>query len=102
MLAHHEDVRGAWIELHVVARPFPDVPAIEVTVALGVGPDAISGRTSSGALALDVPAAVALALGRHGIALDVSGPCTGCHDRWYSHRRGDAGRQAVVAWSEVA
>jgi len=51
--------------------------------------------------ALDVPAAVAAALARRGVALDVIGPCTGCDDRWYSHRvRGDAGRHALVAWFE--
>ncbi len=30
------------------------------------------------------------------------GPCTGCDERWFSHRRGDAGRHAVVAWYEAA
>ncbi len=88
--------------IHPCCYEFGAADLAEVAGALGVEPDAISGRTSNGALALDVPAAVAVALGRHGIALDVSGPCTGCDERWYSHRRGDAERQAVVAWSEVA
>ena len=88
--------------IHPCCYEFGAADLAEVAVGLGVGPDAISGRTSTGALALDVPAAVAVALGRHGIALDVSGPCTRCDDRWYSHRRGDPERQAVVAWSEAA
>jgi copper oxidase (laccase) domain-containing protein len=88
--------------IHPCCYEFGAVELAEVAVGLDVGSDAISGRTSSGALALDVPAAVAVALGRHGIALDTIGPCTGCDDRWYSHRRGDPERQAVVAWSEVA
>jgi copper oxidase (laccase) domain-containing protein len=58
--------------------------------------------SSSGAVSLDVPATVALALDAHGIGLDVVGPCTGCDDRWFSHRRGDAERHAVVVWNEHA
>ncbi len=88
--------------IHPCCYEFGAGDLAEVAAGLGVDPAAISGRTSTGALALDVPTAVAVALGRHGIALDVSGPCTGCDDRWYSHRRGDPERQAVVAWSEVA
>lgn len=66
-------------------------------------PDAVASSTSQGAPALDVPATVAASLARHGIVLDVEGPCTGCDDRWYSHRvRADAGRHAVVAWWEPA
>jgi len=88
--------------IHPCCYEFGAAELAEVAVGLGVDPDAISGLTSTGALALDVPAAVAVALGRHRITLDVSGPCTGCDDRWYSHRRGDPERQAVVAWSEAA
>ena len=67
-------------------------------------PDAVDGRTSAGKLALDVPATLAVLLARHGVELDVTGPCTGCDDRWFSHRvRTDLGRHAVVAsWGEVA
>jgi polyphenol oxidase len=68
-----------------------------------ISPESIAGTTAtSGALALDVPAAVAAALARHGVALDVIGPCTGCDERWFSHRRGDVERHAVVAWYEAA
>lgn len=65
-------------------------------------PDAVEGRTSGGRRALDVPATVAALLARHGVVLDVIGPCTGCDDRWFSHRaRTDLGRHAVVAWWEA-
>jgi len=73
-------------------------------VAGGVGADRaqISGATSEGRRSLDVPAAVRSALARHDIELAVTGPCTGCDERWYSHRvRADLGRHAVVAWSEA-
>ena len=88
--------------IHPCCYEFGATELAEVAAGLGVDVDAISGRTSAGALALDVPAAVAVALGHHGIALDVTGGCTGCDDRWYSHRRGDPERQAVIAWSEAA
>lgn len=71
-----------------------------VASGLGVVPDRIAAVASSGAMALDVPAAVAIGLAVHDIELDVVGPCTGCDDRWFSHRRGDAERQAVVVWNE--
>ena len=59
--------------------------------------------TADGRSFLDVPAAVAAALGRRGIDLDVVGPCTSCDERWFSHRaRGDDGRHALVAWTTAA
>jgi polyphenol oxidase len=61
----------------------------------------VAGRTSSGAPALDVPAAVAAALAELDVPLDASAArCTACGDGdWYSHRaRGETGRHAVVAW----
>lgn len=69
-------------------------------VASGVHsePERVSGRSSEGRPALDVPAAVASALAHHGVRLDVVGPCSGCDERWFSHRRRvDTGRHAVVA-----
>lgn len=61
-------------------------------------PVEIAGRTRDGSTSLDVPAAVRFALDHHGIVLDVAGPCTGCDDRWFSHRvRADLGRHATVA-----
>ncbi len=66
---------------------------------LATSPDAVAGRTSGGGLALDVPATVAASLARRGVDVDVSGPCSGCNDRWFSHRvRAEPGRHAVVAW----
>ena len=74
-------------------------------VASGVGAttDEIAGSTRGGRQALDVPGAVAAALGRHGITLDVIGPCTACDERWFSHRaRNEDGRHAVVAWTTAS
>jgi polyphenol oxidase len=71
-------------------------------VAAGVGAttDQIAGSTRAGGQALDVPGAVAAALGRHGVTLDAVGPCTACDERWFSHRaRHEDGRHAVVAWT---
>ena len=67
-------------------------------------PDAVDGRTALGRRALDVPATIAASLARHGVVLDVEGPCTGCDVRWFSHRvRAESGRHAVVAsWEAVA
>jgi copper oxidase (laccase) domain-containing protein len=69
-------------------------------VASGVHarPAAITGKTAEGGTALDVPAAVRSALDHHGIVLDLVGPCTGCDERWFSHRvRADVGRHATIA-----
>ncbi|MCU0274472.1 MAG: polyphenol oxidase family protein [Acidimicrobiales bacterium] len=72
-------------------------------VVAAVGPVA-RGRTSGGAPALDLPAAVAASLARAGAPAPVRlGGCTACEPGWYSHRaRADAGRQALVAWQEPA
>ena len=60
----------------------------------------VRGRTSAGQPALDLPAAVAVALGEVGVPLASSSPaCTACGGSWFSHRaRGESGRQALVAW----
>ncbi len=73
-----------------------------VAAGVGMAPEAVAGTTVAGAASLDVPAAVAGALRRHGVELDVVGPCTGCDGRWFSHRRGDAARHAVVVWRDRA
>lgn len=72
-------------------------------VAAGVAltPHAIAGETTAGATALDIPAVVAGVLRRHDVALDVVGSCTACDGRWFSHRRGDVARHAVVVWRDV-
>ncbi|MEJ6720962.1 polyphenol oxidase family protein [Ilumatobacter sp.] len=72
-------------------------------VASGVrcAPAAITALSTDGHLALDAPAAVRAALRGQGIAAAVLGGCTGCNDRWFSHRaRIEPGRHAVVAWVE--
>jgi polyphenol oxidase len=76
-----------------------DLGALSISVALDL--DQVCGQTSWGAPALDVPATVAALLARRGIELDVSGACTGCDERFHSHRRrGDVARHAVVTWVE--
>lgn len=71
-------------------------------VASGVGAvdrEAVAGLTAAGTLALDVPAAVATALGRHGITVTHLAGCTGCTFDGFSHRvRGERGRHVVAAW----
>ena len=60
----------------------------------------VEGRTSAGAPALDLPAAVAAALDDADVCLDfVEDLCTACSPDHYSHRaRGELARQAVVIW----
>jgi YfiH family protein len=64
--------------------------------------DEVRARTSAGALALDLPAAVRGALRRAGVTeLDDLGLSTADADRFYSHRlRGERARHALVAWIE--
>ncbi|MGK2949944.1 MAG: laccase domain-containing protein [Acidimicrobiales bacterium] len=62
---------------------------------------AVAATTSWGSPAVDLPAAVALALGEVGVALDDDSGCTACDQRWYSHRaRRDPERFATTAWIE--
>ncbi len=70
-------------------------------VAAGVHVDvtAVRSTTSTGASALDVPAAVTAAVGRHGLPLSRIGGCTGCtHDGWSHRGRRDPQRHVVAAW----
>ena len=62
--------------------------------------DGVRGTTSTGAPALDVPAAVRAALGRVGVVdVDDVGICTACSPAHFSHRaRRELGRQALVVW----
>lgn len=59
----------------------------------------VEGRTASGEPALDVPAAVRVALARAGVTeLTDSGVCTAGSSTCFSHRRdGPTGRQAMIA-----
>lgn len=69
-------------------------------VAAGVGAEsaALAATTRAGKRSLDVPTAVVAALRRRGVETRIEGSCTGCDDRFFSHRtRGDAGRHALIA-----
>lgn len=72
------------------------------TVAAGVGATSTSltAETSDGRRSLDVPRALDAAVGSAGEVIDVVAPgCTGCDERWFSHRaRVDTGRHALVGW----
>lgn len=74
-------------------------PALgEVGAVLG---RSVVSRTTDGSPALDLPAAVASSLGAVGVALDASGAtCTACSPgtAWSHRARGEAGRQAALAW----
>jgi polyphenol oxidase len=69
-------------------------------LARAFGPGVVA-TTSWGTPALDLPAAVAVALGRAGVSL-VAPPvaCTACaaDDQWSFRARGETGRQALVVW----
>ena len=102
---HAECYEFGPFELDAVARGIAgagegaDEPA-DGGVDVRAARSAIHARTSGGRPALDVPAAVAWGLRRHGVELDVVGPCTACDTRFFSHRaRADAARHAVVAWT---
>jgi YfiH family protein len=61
-------------------------------------PEELAAESADGRLALDMARAVRSALAHHDIELDAVGPCTGCDERWFSHRaRTEPGRQATVA-----
>jgi copper oxidase (laccase) domain-containing protein len=87
--------------IHPCCYPFGERELRLVADGVQLAPEFIAATTSRGALALDVPVTVAAVLARQGIELDVIGPCTGCDERWFSHRRGDEERHAVVAWVEA-
>jgi copper oxidase (laccase) domain-containing protein len=60
----------------------------------------VAGTTTWGTPALDVPAAVRVALTEVGVStLHDGAGCTACDRRWFSHRaRGELERFATVAW----
>lgn len=61
----------------------------------------VRSTTAWGTPALDVAAGIAEACRRLGIEFDDLGTCTACSPNHWSHRaRGEAGRQALVAWIE--
>lgn len=87
--------------IHACCYEFGDAELEQVADGVGVPAAELTALTAWGTRALDLPAAVAAALGRRGIELDVVGPCTGCESRFSSHRRrADPERHALVAWFE--
>jgi copper oxidase (laccase) domain-containing protein len=83
--------------IHAECYEFSDTDLAAVAAALG---DEVRGVTSTGAPALDVPAAVRAALAGVDVQLvhDVD-VCTACSTAHYSHRaRAELERQAVVVW----
>ena len=66
--------------------------------------ETVVGRTSQGAPALDLPAAVRQALGEYGVILDVEPGdqrCTACDPGLWSYRaRRDSSRQGLAVWIE--
>jgi purine-nucleoside/S-methyl-5'-thioadenosine phosphorylase / adenosine deaminase len=88
--------------IHPCCYEFGGDDLARVAEAVGAEPSAIAGTTTSGRRALDVPLAVRTALARRGVELDAVGPCTGCDDRWFSHRvRRDRGRHATIGWMDA-
>lgn len=88
--------------IHACCYEFSERDLDLVALGLDLSNEEISGLTSAGQFALDVPAAVRGALSKHGVALDVSAGCSGCSGQWYSHRvRGDLPRHATVGWTEA-
>ncbi len=83
--------------IHAGCYEFGEADLDRAAAVLG---DQVRGRTSGGAPALDVPAAVTSGLAAAGVGVvDDVGVCTACSaDHWSYRARGDRGRQALVAW----
>jgi copper oxidase (laccase) domain-containing protein len=64
----------------------------------------VSATTAWGTPALDLPAAVRAALAAEDVTMiDVRSACTGCDDRYWSHRRrGERARHGMAVWLEAA
>lgn len=72
-----------------------------VAAGLQLPHEQITGRTASGAAALDVPAAIAAWVGRLGADLVRLGGCPGCEFPGFSHRvRRDPERHVVAVWQD--
>lgn len=87
--------------IHAECYAFGSADLEVVTARLG---PSVRARTAGGDLALDVPAGVAVALGRVDVAPPVPlAGCTACDGRFYSHRaRGEVGRHALVLYREAS
>ncbi len=87
--------------IHPCCYEFGGADLERVARGVGASPSDVTGSTSWGTRALDVPAAVTAGLARRGIEVDVAGTCTGCDRRFRSHRRrAELERHALVVWFE--
>jgi copper oxidase (laccase) domain-containing protein len=89
--------------IHGCCNEFGSADLDRVAAGVGAERNDIVSTTEWGTPGLDVPTAVARGLDRRGVTLDVVGACTGCDDRFRSHRRrDDVERHALIAWFEEA
>ena len=97
-----QSIRAALVGpvIHACCYEFGSDDLEAVAAGVHAAPETVLATTATGRQALDVPAAINAGFAVHGIDVESSGPCTGCDDRWFSHRvRGEPGRHAVIAWS---
>lgn len=83
--------------VHAECYPFSSEDLDRVAAVFG---DAVVAHTPGGGAALDLPAALRVALqrARVDVVIDVDS-CTACGEGWFSHRaRRDRARQALVIW----
>ncbi len=93
---------SAWLGpcIHAECYEFGEADLENLTARYG---PAVRSRTAAGERALDLPMAVAAALGGAGVALaGAADACTACDgSRFFSHRaRRDEGRHALTVWIE--
>lgn len=98
---HGQGPVRAWLGPCIRARCY-EFGAADLDAVAEVLGDTVRGRTAWGTPALDVSAAVAVALDAAGVTdLVDTGVCTACSPVHFSHRaRGDRGRQAAFVWLE--
>lgn len=88
--------------IHPCCYEFGESDLNLVAAGTRVDREMLTGATTEGGRSLDVPTAVSEVLRRRDIELEMPVGCTGCDDRWFSHRvRVDTARHAVVAWNEL-
>lgn len=89
---------GAVLGPTVAAHHYEFGPSLLDEMCDLFGPS-VRGATYSGAPAFDLPEAVRIVVGRHGVELSDIGVCTACSpDHWSHRQRGDTCRHSAVAW----